>query len=457
MFYDICPNCFESVHSETCPNCGYNQISAKKYNDVLLPMTILNAKYLVGRVLGKGGFGVTYLAKDLESEKLVAIKECMPEHYSYRAGDYSVQHKDSNTFAFNQCKLNFRDEVNALYDLRNNPFVVDVLDYFSENNTEYFAMEYIDGVSLKVLTHSQGGKVSFESAVLVLFSAGSALMEVHGKGIIHRDISPENIMIAKNGDIKLIDFGSAKNYLKSQTTENGAIFLKHGFAPPEQYQFDGYQGPWTDVYALAATFYTIISAQPLVESRHRLEYDSMRTLAELGCDVPYYVSTAVERALATEINYRYQSVGAFLDDMAALASSVNGMDAGTLDVIRAEKERENVAGVVSKETSELPYVEVLTGKSRGQKIQIPEYGSVTIGRSQETANLVVDDYSELSRSHCLVSYDSARNVFCVVDISMNGTYYSNHQRMIKDADSYLEPNSEFYLYASDLRLRVRLG
>jgi len=285
MIYSFCPNCFNNVETFVCPHCGYDQQNAKQFEGVLLPETILGARYLVGRVLGKGGFGVTYLSKDLLNGRIVAIKECLPEHYAYRAIDNGIYEKDENTVAFYQCKENFKGEINALTSLYDNPFVVDVLGSFDENNTTYFVMDYIDGVSLKILTNSNEGKIPLSDATLVLFTVGSALMEVHKRGIIHRDISPENIMIDRFGDIKLIDFGACKNYREKSYYKNESIFLKPGFAPPEQYQLSGNQGPWTDVYALAATFYTAVSGQPLVDSMQRCENDTMKSLYELNCGI----------------------------------------------------------------------------------------------------------------------------------------------------------------------------
>lgn len=458
MLYEICPNCFCPVNTGICSNCGYDQNNAKKYDAVLPPQHILNARYLVGRVLGKGGFGVTYLAKDLLENKLVAIKECMPDNYSYRADGFYVYQKDNNTAAFNQCKQNFRDEISALFDLRYNQFVVNVSDFFSENNTEYFVMEYIDGVSLKVLTHSQGGKTSFENAVLILFTVGSALMEVHKQGIIHRDLSPENIMIARDGQIKLIDFGASKNYINQYSSDNESIFLKPGFAPPEQYDLNGNQGPWTDVYALAATFYTVLSGQPLIDSTYRLEEDTMKSLIQLGCNVPEFVSNSVSKALSPEIEERYRSVGEFLEDMSIIAEQAVQLDEGTLLLINNEKERENKFGENDglDGNVKFPYVEIITGKSAGRQIRIPDYGFISIGRSAETSDFVVDDFTEISRNHCLVGYDRSKNHFIIIDKSSNGTFYSNNQRMLYNAESFINPNEEFYIYSSKLKVKVKL-
>jgi serine/threonine protein kinase len=457
MFYETCPNCFCDVYSDVCPNCGYDQSNAKQYEEVLSPQTILNARYLLGRVLGKGGFGVTYLAKDLVKDELVAVKECMPEYYSYR--DLAkVYPKVDNTVAFNQCKANFEDEAKALYELKGNSFVVDILNYFSENNTNYFVMEYVDGVSLKVLTHSQGGKTSVANSALVLFTVGSALMEVHKKGIIHRDISPENIMIARDGSIKLIDFGACKNYMDDSYYRNESIFLKPGFAPPEQYDVDGNQGPWTDVYALAATFYTIISGQPLIDSTFRLEEDTMKTLDDLDCGVSPYISAIVSKALQPEIEYRYSNVGDFLNDMADLIELTGRFDTDTLGVIESEKKHENKVGSNEgmKGNVLFPYVQIVSGLSAGNEVRIPDYGFISIGRDTKVADITLNDFNKISRYHCLVGYDRSNNRFIVIDKSANGTFYSNGQRMMYNAESYILPNEDFLICNNGIKVKVRL-
>lgn len=457
MIYSICPNCFREVDNYVCPVCSYDQNSAKQFDGVLPPETILNARYLLGRVLGKGGFGVTYLARDLVTQRNVAIKECLPEHYAYRADNDSIYEKQDNTVAFQQCKDNFLVEINALYSLNDNAFVVDVLDAFSENNTEYFVMEYIDGVSLKILTNSNAGMVSVSNAALVLFTIGSALIEVHKKGIIHRDISPENIMIDRKGDIKLIDFGAAKNYRDTGYYRNESIFLKPGFAPPEQYSLDGNQGPWTDVYALAATFYTAVSGQPLVDSIKRLECDTMKRLDELECGISEEVATIVQKALEPEIARRYASVGEFLDAMADNIAAVGAIDNEMLSVINDEKEQENRLGDNDSHTRgvPMPWVEIQSGIGAGISKRIPDYGFISIGRAEDN-DILLNDFEDISRHHAMVGFDRVRKRFIIIDNSSNGTFFSNGRKMLSGAQSFVPPEDFFYICQNGIQVKVFL-
>ena len=459
MIYSYCPNCFCETNNSLCANCGYDQTKAKKYNTALPPNYILNARYLIGKVLGKGGFGVTYLAKDLAEDRIVAIKECMPESYVQRLSDYSLLPSENDATGFNQCKNNFRDEISVMLRLTGNDFVVDVYDYFSQNNTEYFVMECISGKSLKYLTYVQNGQISIENAVMVLLLMGSALMEIHKKGVIHRDISPENIMIDIDGKIKLIDFGAAKIINTNSLKEDEAIFLKPGFAPPEQYEFKGYQGEWTDVYALAATFYTIVSGQPLVDSTFRLQEDTMKSLVELGCPVPQFVSDAVDKAMAPNISDRYHTISEFLYDMGGYAYCAMPFSNESLSLLRAGiavSNNNSLHAANSYKNVKFPYVEIVSGRHAGEQIKIPDYGFVCLGRASETANLVVDDFTEISRAHCLVGYDRSKNRFIVIDKSHNGTYYSNNQRMLYNADSFISPDDMFYMYSPALKVKVKL-
>lgn len=468
MFYSYCPNCFSHTESCRCENCGYDQSKSKKYDTAIKPENILNARYLVGRVLGKGGFGITYLAKDLLEDRIVAIKECLPESYVHRGENYRLCQNDNDTSAFIKCKKNFRDEISFMLRLAGISSVADVYDFFSENETEYFVMECISGKTLKYLTYVKNGQISVENAVLILFTVGSTLMEIHDRGVIHRDVSPENIMIDIDGKIKLIDFGAAKDLRGPSSMNNESIFFKPGFAPPEQYDFKGRQGEWTDVYSLGATFYTIVSGQPLVDSTFRLGEDTMKTLTELGCPVPQFVSDAVAKAMAPRIEDRYENVGEFLNDLADYAYCAQSFDSNSLNLIRAgiavpstnSSHAVSSIGSVNSAHSynsvKFPYVEIVSGKHAGQQIKIHDYGFVSLGRDKDAVDLEVDDFMEISRAHCLVGYDRSKNRFIVIDKSHNGTFYSNGRRMLYNADSFLNPNDTFYMFSPELKVKVKL-
>lgn len=316
--YNNCPNCFAFMsEGSVCKNCGHDYQRDKQYAGVLPPFTQLNNRYVIGRVLGKGGFGVTYIAKDTIANSICAIKEYMPSEYSMRNGGTTnivPFPDDKSKSVYHHGKEKFMEEAKTLLKLRNNPTVVDILDYFTQNNTAYLVMEYLDGQDLRKMSRANGGTIDVEFAKVVLVTVASSLMEVHRKNILHRDLSPENIFVTVTGTIKLIDFGAARNYVSTQN-KGMSILLKQGFAPPEQYEKKGAQGPWSDVYALCATFYTLVSGKRLVDAMFRCRGEKQPSLAELGCPVTKKTSDVIMRGMELDYKRRYKDFKELLDDI----------------------------------------------------------------------------------------------------------------------------------------------
>jgi len=460
-FSEICPNCFSTRDGVFCSDCGYDSRKTPKSESILPPFKILNNRYLLGRTLGKGGFGITYLAKDLITNERVAIKEYMPSQLVSRNVDDTISaFNDEGQEFFEASKISFNLEARTLYKLENNDFVVNVTDYFSENNTEYFAMEFLDGVNLKAHLRNQGGKIPYQNALYVLLTVGSALMEVHRLDILHRDISPENIMVLKDGNVKLIDFGAARKYENQQETRNGmTVLYKPGFAPPEQYERAGNQGPWSDIYALAATFYYVVSGEMVPESKNRLEQDKLEPLHKIVEEVPVYVSDIIEKALALDYHDRYLSVEAFFDDLSEVLSNANQLSVETIlnDEDNKEEPRVGEATNNSYKLNKIPWLVVETGIQKGTRIRVPDSSEIIIGRAPEMCNFVIDDFPEISRAHCTVGYDSEKEQFVIVDMSSNGTYHSNGQRMPYRAETYLDSNESFYICSERATLKVILA
>ena len=317
--FDSCPNCFAMLGGhEDCPVCGYNYTKdEKKPSGVLPPFTLLADRYLTGKVLGKGGFGVTYVAMDIESAALCAVKEYMPSEYSVRGVDKKsvIALSDRKArYVFEHGRAKFVEEAKTLYALKSNPVVVDISDYFTENNTAYLVMEYLDGTDLRRMCKSSGGKISPELAKEVLVTVATAMVDIHKMGILHRDLSPENIYITKNNEIKLIDFGAARDYVQTQNS-GMSILLKPGFAPPEQYSSKGSHGPWTDVYGLCSTFYTIVSGKSLIDAMYRYRGEIQPTLYSLGCPVTKKTSDVIEKGMELDYEKRYRSFEELLRDL----------------------------------------------------------------------------------------------------------------------------------------------
>ena len=255
-----CYSCFQEWEGDgACPRCGYDPaVDTDKFPHALPHGTILAGKYITGRVLGQGGFGITYIAQEHSTEKLVAVKEYFPEAMCSRGSSNAIA-PYSGHFGedFFYGKDAFLDEARTLAQFDNSPNIIHVYTYFEENGTAYFAMEYAAGLTLQQYLENEGGKITYDQAERLLLPVMEALSVVHIKGLIHRDIKPENIIVSSDGNVKLIDFGAARYNLgeKSQSLD---VVLTHGFSPFEQYSRNKAQGPYTDVYAFAATFYYVI-------------------------------------------------------------------------------------------------------------------------------------------------------------------------------------------------------
>ena len=247
----LCYNCFKEIDGgaaeEHCPYCGYDfSADQHKYPLALPHGTILNGRYILGRVLGQGGFGITYVAQDWKTKGLVAVKEYLPDTLATRLGATSVSPYSGQREAdFLYGKECFLKEAQTLAEFIGNPNIVRIHSYFEENGTAYFVMDYVAGISFQKYIEEHGGKIPWQEAQRILVPVMTALGAVHAKGIIHRDVTPDNIIITEDGEVKLLDFGAARYSLGEQSRSLDVI-LKHGFAPKEQYTRRGQQGRYTD-------------------------------------------------------------------------------------------------------------------------------------------------------------------------------------------------------------------
>ncbi len=301
--------------ANNCAYCGFslNSKAESKYPQALPYGSILHGKYITGRVLGQGGFGITYVAQDYNTKELVAIKEYFPGAMATRTGTRSVQaYNVANSDSFSFGKRIFLKEATTLSRFSGNPNIVKVRSFFEENGTAYFAMEYVKGESLKSYVRKRGGSISWQEAERILLPVMEALEAVHAQGIIHRDISPDNIALADNGQVKLLDFGAAR-YSMGERSQSLSVILKHGYAPAEQYSRHGHQGPWTDVYAMAATFYNVLTGEMVPDSIDRTHSDTLVLPSRLGVIVPEHVEAALAKALSVRQEDRFQSMADFKD------------------------------------------------------------------------------------------------------------------------------------------------
>ena len=277
----------------------------------------LNGRYRVCRSLGQGGFGITYLAEDELLGQKIVIKEYFPAAFARRAEDGSIRiMEETDRAAFTEGRNRFLREARILTSLLDVPGVVKAWNYFQENQTAYLVMEYVQGISLRSWLEQNGEVPSFDEALEMLRPVVLALANIHKKGLLHRDITPDNLMVGANGTVKLLDFGSARSYLREKDSEmTQTVLLKSGYAPPEQYDGKSVQGPWTDIYALSATLYEMITGCMPEDALQRQIRDELIEPSIYGAKItPEQEEHLLKRGLALDERERYTSVREFSSD-----------------------------------------------------------------------------------------------------------------------------------------------
>lgn len=300
---------------EVCPYCGYvyGNPALEAYH--LPPGTILQERYLVGTTLGFGGFGVTYIGWDKLLEKEVAIKEYLPGEFATRMPEqervtiFSGDREEQFVSGLDK----FVDEAKRLAKFQDVEGIVHIFDSFSENRTAYIVMEYLEGETLKTKLDREG-KISVEEATDIMLPVLHALKKVHKEGIIHRDIAPDNIYITKKGKVKLLDFGAAR-FATTKHSKSLSVILKPGYSPEEQYRSRGDQGPWTDVYSVAATFYKMITGIAPQDSMERNANDKVKRPSKLGVKIKKSTENSVLNAMNILIEGRTPSADKFIEDL----------------------------------------------------------------------------------------------------------------------------------------------
>ncbi len=329
----VCMGCMQPLRKEqgVCAHCGANNATFRNTVEQLPVRTVLVGKYLVGKALGQGGFGVTYLGWELNLDMKLAIKEYYPSSCVSRQGiglPGVTPYSGESTEFFRRGKERFIEEARTLAKLTNLRGVVEVRDFFLANNTAYIVMEFVDGKTLKALMAERGDKLSFAEALRMLRPLISDMGKIHEMGIIHRDVSPDNIMIRPNGEAVLVDFGAARAYMGDQPLSAYSMSVKNGYAPLEQYQ-NGKQGPWTDVYAMAATLYQLATGALPVSALERLTQNTpLKTPSSLGASITPTQERALMDALALEPEKRIQNMQSFYDRLYARSEEDLSGDTG---------------------------------------------------------------------------------------------------------------------------------
>ncbi len=309
-----CVNCMDQIEGYPCPHCGFDA-AARPQPEYALPWeTILHGRFLLGRVLGQGGFGITYVGWDLALEVKVAIKEYYPAGQAVRQGTTSSRLQWTGTARSEESRRtgmeSFLKEARKMARVDRISQVVRVRDTFYDNDTAYIVMDFVEGETLKARLEREG-PLPFGAAMDIFRPVLNAMEQVHRAGLIHRDLSPDNIMLEPGGGVRILDLGAAKD-LAVNRGASSMLVTKGGFSPVEQYSQRGGSGPWTDVYAMAATiYYTLTGVVPL-SAIDRLCEDELRWDLPALQAMPAPAREALRQALAVPAKDRTQSMAALL-------------------------------------------------------------------------------------------------------------------------------------------------
>nr|VFJ93027.1 MAG: Formylglycine-generating enzyme, required for sulfatase activity, contains SUMF1/FGE domain [Candidatus Kentron sp. LFY] len=305
-----CPACFQDKGNATaCDHCGWKPGSPPA-NPLYLPLgTALGDSYVIGKVLGHGGLGITYLAWDRELDTRIAIKEFLPDTMAGRnTRDAQVTIHTGHEEPFRHALQRFREEARILARFQQHPGIVSVYRFLAANGTGYMAMEFVAGVTLRQYLEAHDNKMPWPEALELLGPVMDTLDRIHDQGLLHRDIAPDNIYITHNGKLKLLDFGAARE-VTGERSVTLSVVLKEGYAPEEQYRKKARQGPWTDVYALSATLYRTVTGQLPPTALDRLHDDELRPPSALGVAIPEDHEAVLLKGLAIRARDRWQGVG----------------------------------------------------------------------------------------------------------------------------------------------------
>lgn len=311
----LCLNCMEKIEDNAiyCPKCGYDFKVSAENSFCLKPKTVLGERYILGTMIGSGGFGITYIGWDTVLSTKVAVKEFFPSGLVTRNTDGMTVNLTGavDESYYEESVDKFLQEARILATCNDIPGVVSVQNYLKANNTAYIVMEYLEGQTLsKYLETKPEGKLSCDEAISMVLPVLNALSVLHEKNIIHRDISPDNIMILKNGDIKLLDFGAARQFA-SGITGDMSVIIKRGYAPPEQYRRNSMQDARGDIYAVGGVLYRMVTGKMPAESISRISKDPLVKPSAIESGIPKWVDNVILRAMSVLPKNRYSGAKEF--------------------------------------------------------------------------------------------------------------------------------------------------
>lgn len=386
--YNICPHCWRgTIRGGRCDACGRPMESARK-PDALPLWSRLEDRFLIGEVLGQGGFGITYSAWDEKNNRRVALKELYPKSLAYRGQDrrYMVPKAGQEDFLA-ELRSKFEREANLLLQLKGQDHLIRVYSLFQWNNTSYYAMEFLEGQDLEAY-RKKCGIFSWTTLAPLMQQTLEALGGLHRKNLIHRDISPDNLFLTQENEIRLIDFGSVRAY---EGNSHFTTQLKKEFAPWEQNISNGNQGPWTDIYSLSVTMYLLLTGKLPPKAPERKGGQPTVPIRSLAPQVPEYVAAAIEKGMAVEIRDRFQNTDEFMRALGMTPATGGRASAVTVGPTTSSGGWiQSTAGTFAGRSSPLePERELLLGRNPECWIRFPE-GTPGVSRRQCSIFLSVD-------------------------------------------------------------------
>lgn len=315
MSRKICKNCFSFIGRSNgkCPVCGY--IKGDDEPSALPRGTRLAGRYIVGGSIGRGGFGITYLAYDTRNGETVAVKEYFPTMLARRGSScHVVPGSEKNAEQFNIGAEKFFDEAELVRRFNGNPNIVSIYECFYENNTAYYVMEYLDGITLENYVKKYGALTPAQTLYIV-DKLTMALVVLHSGEVLHRDISPDNVMLCRDGSVKLIDFGAARQFL-SGGVQGYTVIMKTGFSPMEQYSQNTDSDIRTDIYSLGTLLYYALTGSVPESPYKRMEDDS--EFRENAANSAGGFRSIIEKAAAVVPSERYKSAEEFRSELSRL-------------------------------------------------------------------------------------------------------------------------------------------
>jgi serine/threonine protein kinase len=422
----LCMGCMEEKGAAgVCPKCGWAEGSALQSYLHMPARTLLQDKYLIGKVLGQGGFGITYLAWDVFLERKLAIKEYFPRDLVFReSGSCSVSiHTGTQSEQYIYGLSKFLAEAKNLARFEGHPNIVSVRDYFEANTTAYMVMNYLEGATLGYFLEHRNSALSCNETLAIINPVLDALRTVHEAGLLHRDVSPDNIMITSSKRVLLLDFGAARHAI-GEKGKKFSVIVKPGYAPEEQYRSNGIQGPWTDIYAVAATFYHAATGIMPPESLNRLVEDTLIPPSRLKVDMSHAVESALMKALSVAAASRYQTVVEFQKDLLSSDNHAQTLQNEDLQLISYNTELEKASTRITQFNG-INSVSAVEDVSIGHEQALsPVLTSVRIGRAADNDIIINDEM--VSRHHAAIYFKDGKRYISDLG-STHGTFVNSNE------------------------------